>query len=1358
AWRGFQFRGAGSSTFRQVFLTGAGNGTVVSHPRPPILGLFNTHNLTVDRSVFVDNNGMVFSGQGQGTYIIRKTHVTRAGIGGEFFGNGHTLRITDSWFSAVGFAPEANNLDGDLMHIDGGASNQLIRSSIFADGGDDGIDHNGSNFRLEHSIIWGIRDKAVSMTGGHADVYNTLIFQAATGIRGLTQADHVTIASGNPITIVESVMASIIWPRSLPTCVGDVDYTYVGNPDDLGCGDGNFARDPLFADVQRRDYNPRADSPALTAGPTGERIGWLGFPYGAVCNRDADCDDGNACTRDTCGGRLCVFTAIRGCDACDVDEDCDDGNACTVDRCAPDGACGHAPVPNGTACSDDQACTSPDVCQAGVCAGPVNCPGGMGCDPDGACLPPPVGCQRDADCSDGLFCNGAETCDVASGDCVAGAPPVCDDGIECTTDACDERADRCTHPARDVVCDDGNLCTDDVCDVRVGCQHVDNAAPCDDGEVCTEGDRCQAGACAGGPPPSCDDGLACTSDRCEPRQGCRHGDECPGEDVCGPAGACIPPPDEVVFRDGLDGYVGTTDTYVHAGRPGQSFGQSETLIVDGDTPPEEQRQILLQFEDFIGWGAGQLPPSARIESATLTLFITDRSDDGANLHRMLQPWNDGFTWEDFGGGVAVDGLQAVAGADAAGFSNLINVPVSFDVTDSVNAWLGGDPNLGWVLLMGAGGSDEWHFAASEARDPGRRPTLTVAFRACPQGFVGDGITCDDIDECAAGPCDPMATCENTPGGFECTCEPGFEGDGFACADIDECAANACGPHALCTNRPGAFDCACAPGYVGDGFVCVDVDECQDDPCDPHATCENRDGSFACTCQRGYVGDGLTCVDDDECARGLCDANATCTNVPGSFICECNPGYFGNGRLCRDVDECLNSPCDADGICTNTPGGFQCECPPGFLGDGFVCGECPGGAANPCNGAGVCGGPAEAPVCACGPNIVGDACDACAPGFGGFPNCMACPDCDDNNPCTTDSCGPNGRCLFEPNNDPCDDGDACTLDDRCGGGACGGTPMVCEDGNACTRDVCVAGVCQSEDLVGACDDGNACTQGDTCVDQVCVGQDVDCEDGDACTVGLCDPAVGCSQERVPGCCHADADCGPGEGCIDDACRITVCAACQIDADCGAGDNKCVEFPSGRHCVVACAGELCANGTVCQAGEGGEGLCMPEQGDCECVAGARLGCEGGDVFSLSSCYEVEERVADCGGRGCVEAACCAEGSREVGGECVLDGDPGTPDGGVDAGTIEDAGLPEDAAVEDAAIEDAQPARDAGPPVDASITGDAQAPTDRGLVDAAFDGTTGGSPQENGDCTCDVGDDRPPPAILLLAALVLLRRRRR
>lgn len=50
-------------------------------------------------------------------------------------------------------------------------------------------------------------------------------------------------------------------------------------------------------------------------------------------------------------------------------------------------------------------------------------------------------CKTSAQCDDGRACNGEETCvnDV----CVEGAAPVCDDGIACTVDRCDEGSRRC---------------------------------------------------------------------------------------------------------------------------------------------------------------------------------------------------------------------------------------------------------------------------------------------------------------------------------------------------------------------------------------------------------------------------------------------------------------------------------------------------------------------------------------------------------------------------------------------------------------------------------------------------------------------------------------------------------------------------------------------------------------------------------------------------------------------------------------------------------------------------------------------------------------------------------------------------
>src|SRR6185369_13400818 len=71
------------------------------------------------------------------------------------------------------------------------------------------------------------------------------------------------------------------------------------------------------------------------------------------------CDDGDACTVDTCGENGCEHAAIS----------CAGGDACHMaGTCNPaTGACENAPKPDGTSCDDGNACTTTDACQAGVC-------------------------------------------------------------------------------------------------------------------------------------------------------------------------------------------------------------------------------------------------------------------------------------------------------------------------------------------------------------------------------------------------------------------------------------------------------------------------------------------------------------------------------------------------------------------------------------------------------------------------------------------------------------------------------------------------------------------------------------------------------------------------------------------------------------------------------------------------------------------------------------------------------------------------------------------------------------------------------------------------------------------------------
>ncbi|KAG7462833.1 hypothetical protein MATL_G00188960 [Megalops atlanticus] len=95
-------------------------------------------------------------------------------------------------------------------------------------------------------------------------------------------------------------------------------------------------------------------------------------------------------------------------------------------------------------------------------------------------------------------------------------------------------------------------------------------------------------------------------------------------------------------------------------------------------------------------------------------------------------------------------------------------------------------------------------------------------------FSSDGRTCVElarpVDHCQAGThnCDipERARCSYTGGSnFICSCLQGFVGDGHTCQDIDECQPGRCHQNAVCYNTQGSFTCQCRPGFHGDGFHC-----------------------------------------------------------------------------------------------------------------------------------------------------------------------------------------------------------------------------------------------------------------------------------------------------------------------------------------------------------------------------------------------------------------------------------------------------------------------------------------------------------------------------------------------------------
>ena len=214
-------------------------------------------------------------------------------------------------------------------------------------------------------------------------------------------------------------------------------------------------------------------------------------------------------------------------------------------------------------------------------------------------------------------------------------------------------------------------------------------------------------------------------------------------------------------------------------------------------------------------------------------------------------------------------------------------------------------------------------------------------------------------------------------------------------------------------------------------------------------------------------------------------------------------------------------------------------------------------------------------------------------------------CNDNNPCTRDTCGASG-CSFDATplrGTTCNDGNANTYNDVCGtSGACAGTlgqcnldtdcptsSNVCAGPQVCSNHTCVAGAPRVDGT--SCSDGSASTRYDICEAGTCrgyaCGSDAHCGDAENCN-----GVERCLNRTCVG--GTPMVCGDGNVCNGtESCRASTCVA-GTAMQCPAEGGPC--FDAFCDPELGCRVELHPDSSTCTtetsgvAGQCATGICV------------------------------------------------------------------------------------------------------------------------------------------------------------------------
>ncbi len=906
------------------------------------------------------------------------------------------------------------------------------------------------------------------------------------------------------------------------------------------------------------------------------------------------------------GGPLCE--AGEGCflDPCTANEDCLAGwcvghmgeNVCTnqcQSECPPGWSCQQIP---GTAPDVVFICISDHANLCLPCATGADCKGAAGADDV---------CVDYGD--EGSFCGGACTSDESCPWGFSCLTTVTVDGIDTLQCVADAGVCPCTKKSVELalwtpceignefgICDGQRVCADSGlsdCDAQ-----EPQAESCNGIDEDCDGDIDEPSLVEGKLIELCDDNNACTEDACKGVDGCSHepltGTECVDGNPCTVADHCDGGECLGTTVDCDDNNPCTDDS---CDESGGCFNTDNTVDCDDDDPCSVADEctdgicvgtaiacdcqidadcVPLEDGDLCNGtlvcDTSEVPFSCVVDESTEVFCPEPEGVDGPCLAALCDPVTAACSLEAVNDGlVCDDGDPCTIGDQCADGSCSPGVPLNC-ADDNVCTDDSCDLEDGCL-----------HLSNQATCQDGDACTIGDL---CAEGqcVSGEEKVCDDGNLCTSDSCEPGSGCVFAP------------------------TAGLCDDGNQCTQDDGCVEGSCVGGEVID---CDDLNPCTKDVCDKELGCIHNAVAGACddgdpctvndTCVNGLCTSGavVLCDDGNDCTADLCGEAGACNHDPVDGACDdgnactlgdhCDQGdCVSSGLLaCNDDNPCTTDSCDPVGGCLHLLNQAPCD-------DGDVCtfgdhcnlGECIGSGSLTCDDNNPCTADSCDPEAGCTflPADDGECTDynACTQGdkCGGgicLPGTLI--DCDDDNLCTDDGCAPAEGCVYAANSVPCDDAELCTIGDHCEGGVCvGGQELDCDDQNPCTDDACdgVAGCIHTNNGVG-CDDDNACTGNDVCTNGTCAGVSLDCDDEDVCTDDSCDPAIGCQYVHNVAPCDDGNECTTGDACANGSCVPGGATNCNDQVPCTT-DSCDVE----QGCLHVAQAPCCSNGIV-EAGE-------------------------------------------------------------------------------------------------------------------------------------------------------------------------------